>query len=51
MKDAAVAKRAKRLGIASLPAAAIDGALADCGAGRGTDKAALEAAGLGRPHD
>ena len=49
MSDADVADRATSLGIASLPAVAIDGALADCGAGRGPDDAALRAAGLGQP--
>jgi hypothetical protein len=49
MGDASVAARAKSLGIASLPAVAIDGALADCCAGRGPDDAALRAAGLGQP--
>ena len=49
MGDADVAARAKSLGIASLPAVAIDGALADCCSGRGPDEAALRAAGLGVP--
>ncbi len=49
MGDAGVAARAKSLGIASLPAVVIDGALADCCAGRGPDEAALRAAGLGQP--
>ena len=44
-----VAKRAKSLGVSSVPAVAIDGALADCCAGRGPDEAALRAAGLGQP--
>jgi len=44
-----VAARASALGIRSLPAVAIDGALADCCAGRGPDEAVLRAAGLGQP--
>jgi hypothetical protein len=49
MKDPAVAERARGLGIRSLPAVVIDGALADCCAGRGPDLDVLRAAGLGRP--
>ncbi len=49
MKDPAVAKRAKDLGISSVPAVAIDGKLADCCAGRGPDEATLKAAGIGIP--
>jgi len=47
MHDATVARRAKQLGIRSVPAVVIDGQLADCCAGRGPDEAALRAAGLG----
>jgi hypothetical protein len=49
MHDPAVARRAKTLGIQSVPAVAIDGTLADCCAGRGPEEIALRAAGLGRP--
>ncbi len=49
MRDAAVARRAKDLGIRSVPAVVIDGNLADCCSGRGVDKATLRAAGLGQP--
>ena len=49
MNDATVASRAKELGIGSVPAVVIDGKLADCCAGRGPDKDALRAAGLGQP--
>jgi glutaredoxin len=49
MHDAAVAKRAKQLGIRSAPAVVIDGRLADCCGGRGPDEATLRAAGLGQP--
>ena len=49
MNDTDVAARAKTLGIASLPAGVIDGALAACCAGGGPDEAVLRAAGLGQP--
>jgi glutaredoxin 3 len=49
MKSIEVAKRAKALGIRSVPAVVIDGNLAACCAGRGVDEATLRAAGLGRP--
>lgn len=49
MKDAEVAKRAKALGISSVPAVVIDGWLAECCTGRGVDEASLRAAGLGQP--
>ena len=48
MKDMTVAKRAKALGIRSIPAVVIDGQLADCCSGRGVDEAILRTAGLGR---
>lgn len=44
-----VAKRAKDLGIQSVPAVVIDGKLADCCAGRGPSEDALRAAGVGQP--
>lgn len=47
MKDADVMARAKELGVRSLPAVAVNGALASCCAGRGPDEAALRAAGIG----
>jgi glutaredoxin 3 len=43
-----VAQRAELLGVRSLPAVAINGKLADCCAGRGPDKDALQAPGLGQ---
>jgi glutaredoxin len=43
--------RARELGVRSVPAVAINGKLADCCAGRGTDPAILKAAGLGQPID
>ncbi len=48
MNDAAVAARAKTLGIRSVPTVVIDGKLADCCAGRGPDEATLRAAGVGQ---
>ena len=42
-----VAKRAKELGIRSVPAVVIDGKLAECCMGRGPDESVLRAAGLG----
>ena len=48
MKDINVAKRAKSLGIRSVPSVVIDGELADCCAGRGVDEQVLRAAGLGK---
>lgn len=49
MKDQNMAKRARSLGIRSVPAVVIDGRLADCCAGRGPDEAVLRASGLGQP--
>jgi len=49
MRDITVAKRAKALGVRSVPAVAINGQLAGCCAGRGVDEASLRAAGLGQP--
>ncbi|MEO6952059.1 MAG: hypothetical protein ABI321_09615, partial [Polyangia bacterium] len=48
MHDATVAKRAKGLGIRSVPAVVINGKLADCRAGQGVDEATLRAAGVGQ---
>ena len=48
MKNSAVAERAKGLGIRSVPAVVIDGALADCCSGRGINEETLRAAGVGR---
>jgi glutaredoxin 3 len=48
MKSTAVAQRAKQLGIQSVPAVVINGALADCCAGRGPTEQALRAAGIGQ---
>lgn len=48
VNDPAVAERAQRLGVRSVPAVAIDGALANCCAGRGPDEETLRAAGVSR---
>jgi len=48
MNDIDVAKRAKSLGIRSVPSVVIDGKLADCCSGRGVDEQVLRAAGLGQ---
>jgi len=48
MNQADVARRAKSLGVRSVPAVVIDGKLADCCSGRWPDEATLRAAGLGR---
>ncbi len=49
MHEAAVAERAKQLGIRSVPAVVIDGRPAACCAGRGVYEGALRAAGVGQP--
>ncbi len=49
MNDPAVAARAKKLDVRSVPAVAVDGKLADCCAGRGPDEATLKVAGIGQP--
>jgi glutaredoxin 3 len=49
MRDIEVAKRAKALGVQSVPAVAINGQLAGCCTGRGVGEASLRAAGLGQP--
>ena len=49
MNDSELAKRAKDLGISTVPAVVIDGELADCCANRGPDETVLRAAGLGKP--
>jgi len=48
MKNIQVARRAKELGIRSVPAVVIDGKLASCCAGRGVDIQVLKNAGLGK---
>jgi hypothetical protein len=49
MRQPDVARRAKSLGVRSVPAVVMNGQLADCCAGRGPDEATLRAAGLGQP--
>ena len=49
MNAPTVAKRAKELGVRSVPAVVIDGKLASCCESRGPDEATLRAAGLGQP--
>lgn len=49
MHDKAVAKRARALGVKSVPAVAIDGVLADCCEGRGVDSNTLARHGVGQP--
>ncbi len=49
MNEPTVAKRAKELGVRSVPAVAIDGKLASCCESRGPDETTLRAAGLGQP--
>lgn len=48
MKDEAVATRARKLGVRSVPAVAVNGKVADCCAERGPVEAALRAIGIGR---
>lgn len=49
MNDDSIARRAKNLGIRTVPAVTIDGKLADCCSGKGLDETVLRAAGLGQP--
>jgi glutaredoxin len=49
MRDARVAKRAKALGIRSVPAVVIDGQLAGCCAERGVEADTLKSVGVGQP--
>jgi len=48
MSEPAVARRAKSLGIRSVPAVVIGGKLADCCTGRGPEEETLRAAGVGQ---
>lgn len=48
MSEPDVERRARELGIASLPAVLIDGRVADCCSNRGVDLDVLRKAGLGR---
>jgi len=49
IKDKDVAKRARSLGVNSVPVVAIDGGLAACCAGRGVDQDTLKQSGIGQP--
>lgn len=49
MNDPAVAARAKKLGVQSVPAVVINDKLASCCAGRGPNENELRAAGIGQP--
>lgn len=49
VNDAEMAKRARALGVRSVPAVIVDGKLAGCCANRGPNEADLRAAGIGRP--
>ncbi len=49
MKDPLVATRARKLGIQSVPAVAVDGTLAACCARRGPNEKTLRAIGVGTP--
>jgi glutaredoxin len=49
INDPDVSRRAKDLGIRSVPAIVIDGKLAECCSGRGPDEDTLRSAGLGQP--
>ncbi len=48
MNDINIAKRARDLGIRTVPAIAINGQLASCCTSAGIDEAALRAAGVGQ---
>ena len=49
MNDIEVAKRAKQLGVRSVPSVVIDGQVAACCSGSGVDEQVLKLAGLGKP--
>ncbi len=49
MNDPKAAHRGEQLGVRSLPAVAVDGALAPCCSGRGPDLGVVRQAGLGSP--
>lgn len=48
MHEPAVAKRAREMGIRSVPAVVVDGRLADCCSDRAPRESVLRAAGLGQ---
>lgn len=49
LQDEDGARRAEEVGVASVPAVAVNGTLADCCQGRGVDEKDLRAAGIGTP--
>ncbi len=49
MRDAAVATRAEKLAILSVPAVVVDGELLSCCSGRGVSEDAFREAGVGQP--
>lgn len=49
MHDEDVAARARQLGVRSVPAVVVDGALVPCCSSAGPDAEALRAAGIGQP--
>ena len=49
MNDASVARRAKELGVRTVPAVVVDGELASCCRGVGPTEDDLRAAGIGQP--
>ena len=49
LHDPATAAKAKRYGVHTVPAVAVDGKLAACSAGAGPDEASLRATGIGEP--
>lgn len=49
MHEESVQRQAKKLGVKSIPAVAINGVLAECCRERGVDIAALKAGGIGTP--
>ena len=49
MRDSAIAAKAERYGVRSIPAIAVDGRLAACCTAGGLDATSLRAAGVGVP--
>ncbi|GBE15859.1 MAG TPA: thioredoxin family protein [Proteobacteria bacterium] len=49
MNEPEIAKRARVLGVRSVPAIIVDGQLAGCCTGRGPSRDELKAAGIGKP--
>lgn len=49
VQEEAGAQRAEEIGVATVPAVAVNGTLADCCQGQGVTKGDLRAAGIGTP--